>query len=57
MDKLAQVNFSSFPKILGTFNNKNLATTNCVKDWGKVAPGRVRAGPARQGMIRLVRSG
>jgi len=28
---------------------KNLATSNCVKDWGKVAPGRdrVREVPSR----------
>jgi len=36
-----QVNFSwpkiVFPKILGTFKIKNLATSNCVKDCGKVA--------------------
>jgi len=44
---------------LETFKIKNLAPSNCVKDWGKVAqgrgwetPGRVRAGDAK-----LVRSG
>jgi len=41
-DKKAQVNFSG-PKTsphpnFGTFKIKNLATSNCVKDWGKVAP-------------------
>jgi len=29
-----------FPKILGTFKIKNLAASNCIKDWDKVVPGR-----------------
>jgi len=40
--KMAQVNFSGpetfSPQILGTFKIKNLAKSNCVKDWDKVAP-------------------
>jgi len=31
-----------FPKILGTFKIINLGTSNCVKDWGKVAPAELR---------------
>jgi len=31
---------------LAPFKVKNLATRNCVKDWGKVTPGRVREGDA-----------
>jgi len=30
--------------MLVTFKIKNLATHNCVKDWGKVASGRAGAG-------------
>ncbi len=37
----------NFPKILITFKIKNLATSNCVNDLGKVAPGKVRAGDSK----------
>jgi len=46
-----------FPKILVTFKINNLATSDCVKDWGKVAPGRTRVGKPSaslgQGMLNL----
>jgi len=35
---------------LGTFKIKNLATSNCVKDWGNVA--RARIGNTQQGKGR-----
>ena len=50
----AQVNFSGpkiffteFWLILVTFKIKNVATSIWFKEWGRVAPGRFRAGDAR----------
>jgi len=46
--------FSKAPKfkfqILETVNIKNLATSNCVKDWGKVPPSRARVGKPLAGL-------
>jgi len=41
-----------FPKILVTFKIKNLATSNCVKDWGKVALAGLGQGSPQQGKGR-----
>jgi len=43
---------------MGTLKIKNLGTSNCAKDWGKVArapPGRARVGKPPAGDSKLVR--
>ncbi len=61
-DGTSQLKWSQniYPQILVTFKIKNLATSDCVKDWGKVAPqqglgkeapGKVWTGDTRSGYL------